>query len=146
MILISRAKKEDLPAIQHLMRMYGNKCQVEKEHLNHKDIALQARLDSGELVGFLWVGLMANNSLGYIDKFAVDSNYSGKKIGNQLAHAMLKEVNKRKVKQVFGIIKQDQYHDKSAINALKMAIRSDVTPYTYVIADLNMLNLELKEI
>lgn len=143
-MIIKRATHSDIPAIRYLLMTNGAKMVLEDYHINKRDIALQARdKDTGALVGFLWIGLMAKNQLGYLDKFVVDKAYSGKGIGNMLAKAALEECLKQKVRQVFGIIKQDEYHDKSCVNALKMAMGSDAKPYTYVMTDIDHCVKEL---
>lgn len=134
-MFISTATKQDIPAIQYLLASYGSKLSLDPALINNKDIALQARDESGKLIGFLWVGLMAKNTLGYMDKFCVDKDYSKKGVGKALALALKDRLVKRRVKTVFGIIRQDQYHDKSAMNALRMAVGGDQISYTYVIAD-----------
>jgi GNAT superfamily N-acetyltransferase len=128
-----------------LLQKYG-KLVATESLFNHRDIALQARLDSGELVGFLWVGLMAKGTLGYIDKFCVDPAYAGKGVGTALAMGMKEELVKRKVKTVFGLIQQDEYHEKSAMNALKSAMGAHKLPYTFVEADVAHAVEELKSI
>lgn len=134
-MFISNATKQDIPAIQYLLASYGSKLVLDPACINKRDIALQARDESGKLVGFLWVGLMAKNTLGYMDKFCVDKDSSRKGVGKSLALAMKDQLVKRRVKTVFGIIRQDQYHDQSAMNALRMAIGGDPLPFTYVVAD-----------
>lgn len=143
MLLISRARKQDLPAIHELMRLYGSKMQVGSEHLNNRDIALQARNANGELVGFVWAGLMAQNTLAYIDKVAIRPDYAKQGVSQLLYHELFKLGARRGVKEVFGIIRQDQYHDKAAVNALKMAFGADSLPYTYVRAQMAHVQAEL---
>lgn len=130
-MIIKRALYQDLPAIRFLMQKYG-KMVVTESLLNSRDIAIQARLDSGELVGFLWCGLMAKGTIGYLDKFCVDPSYAKQGVGNALALALKTELVKRRVHSVFGLIKQDKFHDKSAMNALKCAMGSHDAPYTFV--------------
>lgn len=146
MFSISRAKPADLDAIRYLLSRYGSKLVVLPEHINHRDVALQARHnDTGELVGFLWCGLMAKNKIGYIDKFTVSPEFSKHGIGNLMALRLLQELVKIGVKQVFGIIKHDEYTDKSAMNALKLAMASDGT-YMHVYADIKNSLLEMKNL
>lgn len=142
-MIISRCHKSDLPAIQYLMHLYGNKCVVGPEHINKKDIALQARLESGELIGFIWVGLMANNTIGYFDKVAVDPAHSGKGVINALYRESFKVLYHKGVKQVFGIIRHDAYHLKSCKAALRMGLGGDPVSYTHVFANMNFIKSEL---
>ena len=132
-MVISRAAKHDLPAIQYLLAKYG-KMTITKDHLNNRDIAVQAR-DEGALVGFAWGGLFANNTIMYIDKVAVDPAYVGNGIVNKMYHFLVHLGIKAGVKQGFGHIKHDEYHDKACINALKMSFGSDNAPFTLVYAD-----------
>jgi N-acetylglutamate synthase-like GNAT family acetyltransferase len=139
---IHKASKQDLPAIRMLMQSYG-KMVVGPEHVNQRDIALCARDDEGRLVGFLYMGLMAQNKVGYLDKFCVDRGLAGKGVGSALAMACFEAAKKRGVREVFGVIRQDEFHEKSAMNALKMAFGAHKEPYTYVSADLNHMAAEL---
>lgn len=127
------------------MRRYG-KMDVGPEHINSKDIALCARDKSGALVGFLFLGLMAQNKVGYLDKFCVDPDHTKKGVGNALARAAFQAATKRGVREVFGVIRQDQYHEQSAVNALKMAFGAHKESYTYVCADLRHMASELRSL
>lgn len=142
-MIISRCHKSDLPAIQYLMELYGNKCIVEANHINKKDIALQARLESGELIGFIWCGLMANNTIAYVDKVTVDPAHTGNGVIHNLYKELFKIAYSKGVKQVFGIIRHDAYHLKSAKAALRMGLGGDTISYTHVFADLNKMKSEL---
>lgn len=134
-MIIKSAKLEDLPAIQYLMQIYG-KMVVGPEHLNKRDIAVQARNDSGELIGFIWCGLMAKNTLAYVDSFVVHPTLAGKGVGTALLLELQKRLSRAGVVKVFGAIKQDEFHDKSAMNCLKMGMGADNTPHTIVFVEL----------
>lgn len=140
---ISRATKADINAISYLMQESG-KMSVSEDLFNNRDIALQAREDSGELIGFLWCGLMAKNSIGYLDKLAVSKKGNHKLARKMLGLAMKDELVKRKVRSVFGLIMHDQYHDRAAINALQWAFGAHSAPYTYVEADVQNSIKELE--
>lgn len=142
---IKKATKDDFPAIHHLLGKYG-KFTVSKKHLNHRDISVVAYTDEGECVGFVWVGLMAGNSVAYVDKLCVSPEYARQKVGLKLAALAIKLSVERGVREVFGIIKQDKYHDRSAMNALRSAIGADQEPYTYVRADLQHMVSELQSL
>lgn len=144
MITVKRATKKDLPAIRFLMQKYGNKMLVCEWHINNKDIALQARHDDGTLVGFVFGGLMANNKVCYVDKIAIDPEYRKQGIANKLYQELFKVALNRGVVQAFGVIKQDEYHDASCVNALKMAFGADNKPYTYVQGNLAYMKAELE--
>lgn len=145
MISIKRASRADFPAVVHLMQQSG-KMIIEPCHFNNRDIAIQARADDGSLVGFVWCGVMCSGQLGYIDKFAVDVEYRKMGLGNLLALHMLKEMAKRGIRRAIGCIKTDEYHEASAMNALKTAMAADKLPYTYVYGDVQNSIQELKSL
>lgn len=142
-MIITRCHKSDLPAIQYLMHKYGDKMIVTEHHLNKKDISLQARLPSGELTGFIWCGLMANNTVAYMDKVAVDPAYSGQGVVNSLYKELFKIAYKRGVRTVLGFVRHDEHHLKSCKAALRMGLGGDTLSYTHVFADLNFMKSEL---
>lgn len=142
-MIISRCHKSDLPAIQYLMHKYGDKCIVTEDHINKKDIALQARLPSGELTGFVWCGLLANNTIAYIDKVTVDPEHTHRGVINSLYKELFKIAHRRGARTVFGFIRHDQYHLKSAKAALRMGLGGDTVSYTHVFADLNFMKKEI---
>lgn len=144
MITVSKARREDLPSIRHLSAIYGHKLLVEDYHLNNNDIALQARADNGDIAGFVWAGLMAKNKVAYVDKAMVHPDYSMHGVLPKLYLELMHIGIRRGVKQVFGIIRQDQYHDKAAKAALHMAFGGDELPYTYVYADVRHMISELE--
>lgn len=143
MIYITRASKSDLPAIQDLMNKYG-KCIVESYHLNKKDIALQARLETGELVGFIWAGMLAENRVVYMDKVAIDPNHHKQNILIALYKELFKIAYNKGVKEVTGFIKHDEYHIAGCKQALKMGLGADATSYTYVRAQLEFMKNEAR--
>lgn len=142
-MIISKCDKSDLPAIWHLMRKYGDKMVVTEHHINKRDIALQARLESGELIGFVWCGLLAKGTVAYMDKVAVDPDHTGKGVINALYTELFKIAYKKGVKEVIGFVRHDNYHLKSCKAALKMALGGDKESYTHVFADLNFMKHEL---
>jgi N-acetylglutamate synthase-like GNAT family acetyltransferase len=144
MITISKAKKEDLTAIRHLASKYNFKCLIPDYIINKKDLALQARDDTGALVGFVWVGLMCGGKLGYVDKVMVDPEYSGKReVLPSLYKELFKLAKSVGIVDVYGIIRHDQYHDRSAKAALTMAWGADSAPYTYVFSNIKKMSNDL---
>lgn len=141
-MIVKKAKLTDLPGIQSLARSY-NMLPPDENHIDKGDIAIVA-VDGKDVVGFLWVGLMANRKVGYIDHFVVARTHVGKGVGSKLANKALKVLDAKKVKKVFGIIAQDKYHDASAINGLKMAMSAGSHPYTYVYTDIIHSKKELR--
>lgn len=144
MIFISKCTQQDLPAVQELLRYYGNKCLVNESHINRRDISLQARLEDGKLVGFVFCGLMANKTQAYIDKATIHPDHHKQGILNLLYKELFKICYKLGVKEAFGIIRHDDYHNASCINALKMGFGADALSYTYVMAQLEHMKSELK--
>lgn len=137
MITISRAKRDDLGAIQHLASKYKNMMVITPELFNNTDIALQARDDQGALVGFLWCGLVAKSTLGIVDKVYVDPAAKGQHIQQRLYTELLKLAHTRGVKQLVGMIRQgNEFHDRSLIGAFKgLALKVDSTPYTFAFVE-----------
>lgn len=144
MISVSRATKQDLGAIRHLSAKYGNKLLIEECLFNNRDIAIQARSSDGALIGFVWGGLMASNQICYVDKVMVDPSASGLGVLAAMYKELFKIALRRGVKKAFGVIRQDQYHDKSAKGAMHMAWGADSLPYTLVNADLSHMLKELE--
>lgn len=143
MITIKRAHRQDLASIQALMATYSL-FTISVECLNKRDIALKAiDTETGALIGFAWGGLMAQNTLIYIDKVTVHPAYAKKGVAQELYHRLFNTALKLGAKKGFGIIRQDQYHDKAAMNALKMAFAADAQPYTYVYGDAEKITKEL---
>jgi len=142
---IRLARKSDYPAVVELLKEHG-KFSVTRKHLNHRDISVIVYADTGECIGYLYCGLMAGNSVAYMDKFTIHSSVNGQHLGHKMALFAVREGLKRGVREIFGIIKQDAYHDKSAVNALKVGIGSDKEPYTYVRADLRLMVEDLKQL
>lgn len=138
MISVSKAKLGDLPGIRQLMLSHG-KFTVDAGHLHYKDLSLVASID-GKIIGFLWLGLMAKGTLAYIDKFCVDPEYAHHKIGSLLAQEAFKHCLQRGVKECFGVICQDEHHEKSALNALRFALGS--IPHSYTLVSGNLLQMK----
>ncbi len=134
-MVIRRAIRSDLPVIQDLASKYG-KMEVGTEHLSHHDIALVARGADGSLMGFIWLGIMAKGTTGYIDKFMVAPEYRKRGVGQALTQALFTEALKRRVVHAFGVIRQDEYHDAYATHALGTAMKGD--PFTYTLIRNNL--------
>lgn len=138
-----KARPRDYSEIEALLQRH--RMTADPSLINHRDVALVA-FDGDRIIGFLWVGLMAKNQMGYIDKFVVSSEYAGKGVGHELAQAALKECVKRGVREVHGFIREDASHYACGFNALKMAMASDGLPYTYVRGQLDFIVSELTSI
>lgn len=144
-MVIRRAKKEDLPQIDALMNLYGLMT-ISPEHINKRDVSLVAETQDKLIIGFLWMGVMAKNTLGYIDKVTVHRDYNKQGISQKLFKALTPWVKRLGIQQILGFIRQDEFHNQSVVNALKMAVTSDGYPYTHVLVSvpntLAELNLE----
>lgn len=143
LINVTKCKAGDLFAIQHLMSMYDKKLDITAAHINKRDISLQARLATGELVGFVWCGLLANKTLCYMDKVVIHPDFHRKQILNELYTELFKIAYKMGVKQVFGIIRHDEYHDASGVQALRMGMGADKESYTYTFGNLDKMKSDL---
>ena len=144
-MLVRKARRTDLEAINQLQNLYG-KMQVEAKLINHRDLSLVAIDEkTGAIIGFCWGGLMAGNSLIYIDKVVADPKWAKKGVINALYRDLLKLGTKIGVKTAIGLIRQDEFHERSAVNALKLAFAADAVPYTYVFGDIAHMNAELAQ-
>jgi hypothetical protein len=130
-MIIRRAQTRHLEAINSIIGGYGL-FTVNDGHLNTKDIALVA-IEDDQVVGFMWCGIMANGQKALIDYFAIAPEYTTKGVGNKLA-TKLQQVLSKKYKDavVSGFIRQDKYHDASAVNCLKLGCAADAYPYTHI--------------
>ncbi len=116
---------------------------VDATYFNNKDLSLVAYADDGSLMGFIWAGLMCKNTVAYIDKFAVDPAYAGKGVGHALQMELFRQGAKRGVRRGLGVIKHDEYFNRSAKDALKMAAMAD--PVLYSLVQIDVMNT-LKEL
>ena len=134
MIYLNEAKLTDLGAIKELTHIYG-KDPVTEAHFNHRDIAIQAREEEGRLVGFIWAGLMAKNTIAYVGDLFVHPDVKNRKVGFKLCAMMLCKLLEKGVQTSIGFIEQNQYHDRSAINCLKTSMGSTGIPCTMLYSD-----------
>jgi N-acetylglutamate synthase-like GNAT family acetyltransferase len=141
-MLVRRAKRSDLPQISALQAQYG-KMSVGPELINHRDIAIVAE-DMGRIVGFVYCGLMAQNTLGYVDKIVVDRDCAHKRVCQSIYKELGRLLVRMNVKTVFGIVKHDEFHDRAIMNALRMAMKGDAVPYTYIFTDVAHAAAELQ--
>lgn len=142
MITIKRAKKHQIPQINKVLEEY-NYTTIDASYINARDIALVA-VDNKRVVGFVWAGLMRQNTVGYIGCIAISRSYAGQGVHHMLAKSMLERGTKLGVKECFGVIPDTPYHDKAAVGALKMAMGSDGYTYTLVKGKIQNMVSELK--
>lgn len=128
--MIRRAKRADIGRINKLLHSY-NVPAIDSSHVNHRDVALVSESEDN-INGFLWAGLMRQNKTAYLAYFTVSPEMSKQGVGAALAKECLQLFDKMGVQQAFGIIERDEFHDKSAFNALRMGMRAKEQPCTYV--------------
>lgn len=135
-MIVRLAKPKDLKAINELLSDY-DLHPLDPATINHRDISVIAE-DKGKVVGFIWAGLMKKNTLAYVDSYCVAKDLHKSGVGRKLAVKAYEEAAKRGVKKFFGIIKLDEYHDASAVNALKVAMKTDGGNYRYVFGEIGV--------
>ncbi len=140
-MLIRRAKHIDIDGINVLLNQYAMQT-IDPSYVNKHDFALVAE-DKGRIVGFLFVGRMANGTKGYIDHFVVDRDYHRKGVGERLAKKMIKISAMKGLKEAIGFIAFDEFHDASAMNALKSAMSSPNLNFRMVRANVDTVKQEL---
>jgi predicted N-acetyltransferase YhbS len=117
---------------------------ITENYINDNDLMIVAE-DEEKIIGCLFVGAMAGGDLVYLDKFHIVPAYAKQGVGGLMSIWAIKESNRRGFKHAFGIIQHDDYHDASAINALKAALGSDGKLYTYVIGNVPFMASEIGE-
>lgn len=128
MIKVIRATKKHTRDIENLLLECG-KFRFDGARINNRDLSFVA-LDRGSVVGFLWVGLMANRTFGYLDQYAVSPNCRLKGVAKALGAKALSVCSSIGVRQLFGIIKHDEYHLASGSNAIKIG-GAGIDPVSY---------------
>jgi ribosomal protein S18 acetylase RimI-like enzyme len=132
---IHRAHKSHLSRINTLLSNSGL-LPITIDALNKRDIAVVV-IDGPEVVGFIWCGLMAKKTKGYIDHFVVHPDYIGNGVGAMLGTKLLSVAQKLGVKFLFGVIEHHASHDKSVINASKIGMQHYPVPHTIVFREIN---------
>ncbi len=117
---ISKAHKQDLPAIKALLEPTG-KFLFEDQAINKRDLAYQVRLESGELIGFIWCGIMAGGKVGYIDHFCVKPEHAKSGVGKGLIEQILLEAKARKIKHLISNTANDGDQIKTIVGLSKVA-------------------------
>jgi N-acetylglutamate synthase-like GNAT family acetyltransferase len=131
-MIIRKARKSDLPGITALTSYYGMASPTEA-FINSRDISLVACEDSGKIVGFVWCGLMAKNKLGCVDFFVIDPTYSGQKVGEKMGIELKRLIKAAGGSIMVAMITQQEHHDKSLVNAIKMGMTPTKETYTVVV-------------
>lgn len=143
--MIRRAVAADLPAIQSLCGMYKAYESMPKEYINGRDLCLVYE-EAGEIVGYIWAGLMARSTVAYVGGFVVHPTHSHKGIGAKLARNLLGVARGRGVKSFVAMIKQDDHHDKSAVACLRTGAGAEPLPCTFIRGNLSFMHSQLKEL
>lgn len=141
MYRIKRANIQHILCINELL-INSNLSSITPDHLNGKDLAI-AVFDEDKLIGFLWVGLMAKNTLGWIDYFVIHPDYRTQGVGELLAKRALELGKQKGVKRAIAAIGHHEFHSASAMNALKMAMIAEPIPYTFIKGNIDHMIKEI---
>lgn len=137
-----RVKGDDLAQINRLLKQYWDRVWDGSE-INPRDVAVGAFSDHGACHGVIWVGLMQKNRLGYVDYYVTDPEFARKGVGQGLARTTFGILQKLGVERVFGVINTDEFHDRSAINALRIGMGAKARPHTLVFGELKTMGKEI---
>lgn len=141
-MIIRRAKRNDLKAINQLRNQYGMPS-IDKSHINHRDVAIVAQ-DGPLIVGYMWAGLMRQNKMAYIDNVVVSRDYAKQGTVPKMYQYALEIGQKIGVQEIFGIIAKGDFFERAAYNALRTAVGSDGKEYVQVRAHLPTILKELR--
>jgi len=128
---IRRARKSDLTQINELCQT----CRwtgITQPFINKRDLSLVV-IDENQVVGFMWVGLMANGTVGYQDWYLVHPDHARKGVGTELAKRMTSIAKKKGVDVLFAHVEPTPSHDKVLINSKKIGMKSMPNKYTMLI-------------
>ena len=138
---VRKARKEDLEALNAIAEHYGWR-HIPSNFINKRDIALTAVSKKDGPVGFLWCGLMAQNSFGYLEWFLVHPTFRKKGVGSALGKQFVKIAKKFNVKVVIGNVRHTEYHDSVIVNAYKIGMMADQIPHTLILGQLDTLGVK----
>lgn len=127
---VRRAKARDLAKIAELCTSCGFNAPNDKV-INSQDIAIIAE-DGTKAIGFLWCGLMAKNSIGFVDFFIVHPDHRGQKVGEAIGQQLIKISNLKKVDLIIGTVRHDEFHDFSVANGRKIGLAPEPSSYTLI--------------
>lgn len=127
---VRRAKAKDLAKIAELCTSCGFNAPKDNV-INSQDIAIVAEVDN-KVIGFVWCGLMAKNSIGLVDFFIIHPEHRGQKVGESLGQQLIKICELKKVNIMMATIKQDQFHDFSLANGVKIGMTPDEASYSLI--------------
>jgi ribosomal protein S18 acetylase RimI-like enzyme len=87
---------------------------------------------NGEVVGFIWAGLMCNGTIAYVDNFVVHPEYQNSDIGQRLATDLFSLAKRRGVKEVIATIKHDEHLAPCVAVCEKHGLLPVKTNYSYL--------------
>lgn len=119
MIKVIRATKKHYQEIV-LLHEADKKVPPPASAINSRDLSFVA-IAEGRLVGFVWVGLMAEGTIGYFAYFLVSAQFRNLGISNLLVGKAIAVCSKIGVKEVIGVIDNDQWHPMSVSPTTKVA-------------------------
>lgn len=129
---LRRVKSEELNAVNKLLAQHGINP-IGSEFLNKRDISIGA-YDGDKLVGFIWAGLMASDTVAYIDVFTIDPAYANKQLGEKLGNKLRHVVEKKKVNRIFGVIADTGTGIASCKSAIRIGLKPSELKY-YIVQD-----------
>lgn len=135
----------DLTQIHDLCRMYKAYESMPNEYINSRDLCLVYE-EGDQILGYIWAGLMARNTVAYVGGFVVHPEHSHRGIGAKLARRLLEIGRGRGVKSFVATIKHDEHHDKSAVACLRTGAGADPLPCTFIRGNLDFMHSQLKEL
>lgn len=141
-MIYRRIRSTDLPQVNRLLKAHWGQ-EWDGTQINSRDVALGAFSDHGACHGVVWAGLMQKNRLAYIDYYLTDPAFARRGVGRGLGKALVEAFHKLGVERCFGAICTDEFHDRSAINALRIGMGAKALPYTLVYGKLSEMGREL---
>ncbi len=128
-MIIQRAKRFHLNGINALIAQY-RMSPLKPEYLNHRDIGVVAVDDSGKVVGFTWLGLMAGNKMAFSDYSLVDPTHAKSGIAVGMFKFGIEKLKKVGCDLIVASCRRDDHHDRLIASAQKIGMVFDSVPYT----------------
>lgn len=108
---IRQAKLSDIYKINLLIEDYRLKA-IDANFINDKDLSIVCEQDN-RIVGFVWGGVMANQSLVFIDYLTVDRMLANTNIGHRMVKELLKLGKERGCQIAITNILMNKYYYRS---------------------------------
>ena len=128
---IRRARKSDLKQINNLCQL----CSwtgLSSDFINKRDLSLVV-VDDKKILGFMWVGIMANGTVGYQDWYLVHPELAGKGVGLALAQRMADVAKKKGVEILFAHVEPTPSAEKVLRNSEKIGMKVMPKQYTLLL-------------